>query len=78
MEVLNINNPQYVKNVTITTTQKEELDQLEACANSLAICSKLGDNFVVNALEDNDEGLDFYVVLCIQPTHILQTNLKCH
>jgi hypothetical protein len=40
----------------------------------LAICSELGDNFVVNALEDNDEGVDFYVVLCIQPTHILQAD----
>ncbi len=57
-----------MKKVTITTTQEEEWDQLGACANSLAICSKLGDNFVVNALEDNDEGVDFYVVLCIQPT----------
>jgi len=42
-----------VKKVTITTSQEEEWDQLGGCANSL------GDNFVVNALEDNDEGVDF-------------------
>jgi hypothetical protein len=48
-----------VRKVTITTSQEEEWDQLGGCANSLAICSKLGDNFVVNALEDNDEGVDF-------------------
>lgn len=78
IEVLNTNNPRYVKKVTITISQEEEWDQLGGCANSLAICSKLGDNFVVNALEDNDGGVDFYVVLCIQQTHIPQTDLKCH
>jgi len=42
------------------------------------IARNLGDNFVVNVEEGNEEGIEFYVMLCTQPTHILKEDYTCH
>jgi hypothetical protein len=39
---------------------------------------ELGDNFVVNAKEGNEEGVEFYVMLCTQLAHILKEDYTCH
>jgi hypothetical protein len=77
IEVLNTNS-QYVRNVIQVGTQEEDWDQFGGRANSLANCSKLGDNFVVNVEESNEEGIEFYVMFCTQPTHILKEDYTCH
>jgi hypothetical protein len=48
------------------------------CTNSSVNCLKLGDNFVVNTKEGNEEGVDFYVVFCIHPMHVLEEDYTCH
>ncbi len=48
------------------------------CTNSSVNCLKLGDNFVVNTKEGNKEGVDFYVVFCIHPMHVLEEDYTCH
>lgn len=66
---MNTNNSRYIWDVIQATTQEEEWDQFEGCIDSLVDCLELGDNFVVNVEEGNEEGVEFYVVLSTTSTH---------
>ncbi len=41
------------------------------CGEYLASCLEVGDNFVVKTKEGNEEDVDFYLVLCTLPIHIV-------
>jgi hypothetical protein len=71
VKFLNSNNPSYVHSTIQFNTYENEWDQLGECGKYLANCLEVGDNFVVNAEEGNEEDVNFYIVLCTQPTHIV-------
>ncbi len=43
----------------------------------MANCLELGDNFAVNAEEVDSEGVNFYLVLCMQVVHIVEKDFTC-
>ncbi len=68
MELLNSNNPNYVRFAIQSGTYEDEWDQLGECGEYLANYLEVGDNFAVNE-EGNEEDVDFYLVLYTQPIH---------
>jgi hypothetical protein len=52
-------------------------DRLGVDGDHLTSCLALGDNFVVNAKEDNTEGKDFYILMCTKPMYTLQSPYTC-
>jgi len=42
--------------------------------NALATCLEIGDNFVVNAIANNDEGQEFWLIRCSKPLHKVNKN----
>jgi hypothetical protein len=71
VKFLNTSNPSYVHSAIQSSTYENEWDQLGECGEYLANCFEVGDNFAVNAKESNEEDVNFYLVLCTQPTHIV-------
>jgi hypothetical protein len=71
VELLNSNNPSYVHSAIQFGTHEDEWDQLDECGEYMSICLEVGDNFVVNAEESNEEDVNFYFVLCTQHVHIV-------
>jgi hypothetical protein len=57
--------------------QANEWDEYRDDGDHLATCVSLGDNFVVNVKEGNEEGVDFYVLLCTQTNFIVEQAFKC-
>jgi hypothetical protein len=39
--------------------------------NELVASLKIGDNFVVNVEEGNNEGQEFWIICCIKPLHTI-------
>jgi hypothetical protein len=37
--------------------------------DALATCLEIGDNFAVNAVVDDDEGQEFWIIKCSRPFH---------
>jgi len=71
VELLNSNNPSYVCSAIQSGTYEDGWDQVGECGEYLASCLEVGDNFVVNTKEGNEEDVDFYLVLCTLPIHIV-------
>ncbi len=71
MGLSNSNNPSYVCFAIQSGTYEDAWDQLGECGEYLASCLEVGDNFVVNTKEGNEEDVDFYLVLCTLPIHIV-------
>ncbi len=53
-----------------------ELDELAwgmgSERNGLAAYLEVGDNFSIRAEERNEEGVDFYILKCLKPLHIVE------
>jgi hypothetical protein len=43
--------------------------------NALATCLEIGDNFAVNAIANNDEGQEFWIIKCLRPFHKIKNDL---
>jgi hypothetical protein len=72
IEILNTINPTYVCSSIQAGTYEDAWDQLGECGDYLASCLEIGDNFVVNVEEGNQEDVDFYVMLCTQLVHVVK------
>jgi hypothetical protein len=64
IKVLIPNNTSFVQNVVELTFEEQKWDQYGAYGDYLASCLQLRDNFVVRAKEDNEEGVDFNILMC--------------
>jgi hypothetical protein len=49
-----------------TTFKEDEWDDYVIDGDHLATCILLGENFAIFAKEGNEEGADFYILLCTQ------------
>ncbi len=65
-------NPTYVCFAIQASTYEDTWDQLGECGDYLVSYLEIGDNFAINVEEGNQEDVDFYVVLCIEPTHVVK------
>ncbi len=72
VEVLIPNSVGYVHSAMEATFQAYEWDEYGNDGNHLVAYISLGDNFVVNAEEGNEEGVDFYVLLCTQTSFVIE------
>jgi hypothetical protein len=54
------------------TFQEEEWDEYEDDIDHLIAYLLLGDNFVVNAKEGNEEGVGSYILICTQTNFIVE------
>lgn len=72
IEILHTINPTYVRFTIQVGIYQDAWDQLDECADYLASCLDINDNFVVNDEDENHENVDFYVVFCTQPIHVVK------
>jgi hypothetical protein len=64
VEVLIPNSARYVRFAIEVIAIEDEWDQFGQCGDYLVNYLELGDNFVINVEEGNNEGVEFYIVLC--------------
>lgn len=69
IEIVNSNNLGYVCSVIQTSEDEKEWDQFGESGKYLAHCLTAGDNFTINVEEDNEEDVNFYILLCTQAMH---------
>jgi hypothetical protein len=60
-----------------TTFKEHEWDDYAIDGDHLATCILLGDNFANFAKEGNEEGADFYILLCTQTCFVLDQPFIC-
>jgi hypothetical protein len=57
--------------------QVDEWGEYGEDGDHLASCMSLGNNFVVNAKEGNEECQDFYILLCTKNIFTINNHFKC-
>jgi hypothetical protein len=77
VEVLIPCSTKFVHDVLLGAFYEVKWDQFGVDGDHLTSCLALGDNFVVNAEEDNTEGVDFYILMCTKPMYTLQSPYIC-
>ncbi len=78
IEVSIPNNTSFVPNVVESTFEEQEWDQYGVDGDYLASCLQLGDNFVIKVEEDNEEGVDSYILMCTNMIFIVQKDFTCN
>ncbi len=66
----------YVHSVMEATFWMDKWDEYNDEDHFVAYIS-LGNNFAMNAKEWNEEGVDFYVLLCTQISFMVEQTLTC-
>ena len=64
VEVLLVSSPGYVRVVVSAEFKEDDWDEFGLNGAYFASITELGDNFAVSAGPDNEEGIDFYLLLC--------------
>jgi hypothetical protein len=59
------------------TFQVDEWDEYEDDGDHLTACISLRDNFTMNAKQGNEEGVDFYVLLCTKTSFMVEQAFTC-
>jgi hypothetical protein len=50
--------------------------EVERDQEALVVTLEVGDHFIVVAKEGNDEGFEFWILVCVEPLHLLKKSIK--
>lgn len=67
----------FVHEAMLATFDEDAWDQYGANSDYLASCLALGDNFAMNAQEENAKGVDFYFLICTKTMYTMEKPYKC-
>lgn len=67
----------YVQSVIADSFVFELWDDFGTNGENLASCLDLGENFATAAEEDNEEGVDFYLLVCCSKPYVVREAFTC-
>jgi hypothetical protein len=77
VEMLIPNSMGYIHGAMETTFQEDEWDEYGLDGDHLVACISLGNNFVIFVEEGNEEGANFYILLCTQACFVVDQPFTC-
>jgi hypothetical protein len=77
IKVLIPKNVRFVHVAMEVTFQVDEWDEYKNDGDHLAACNSLRDNFIMNAKQGNEEGFNFYILVCTQTSFMVEQAFTC-
>lgn len=77
VELLVVQKPGYVQSVVMAEFKEDDWDEFGTNGQYFASITELGDNFAINAAPNNEENVEFYVLVCTKQMYTCKKAFEC-
>lgn len=77
VELLVVNKPGYVRTAAMAEFREDDWDEFGVNGEYFASILEIGDNYAISAAADNEENVDFYLLVCTKKVYTCQTRFRC-